>query len=310
MNCTAVRQQLLEIPVSAFSGLDAHLARCPECAALAAEIRAGHALLETELDDFSRSVSFREALALAREVDQQSTPTTAQKRWKMLDSGIHIGATFAAAATAFISVGLYSTTGSEERVVEAPLVEGGAELPSPCSALDELEANAMQGTLDSASVRCLEARVASDAGDLGDALSLLMVNAHSSGDMEAWRNYAELRAEQFPDEADIAYKLALYHLKGGLDSAEATLKYVDQAFENRTQWTGDTYITRVFNLRKIGASAASQLYRASPKDTKAEERAVEYAVDWLAYAKAAGQDTEVAYELCTSLTSADVCDDA
>ena len=82
---------------------------------------------------------------------------------------------------------------------------------------------------------------------------------------------------------------------------------------NKSKWSGAAYVQKVNGLYKLRAKAATQLWRAAdeelvrernPGNEKAAERtrgaAMNYAKEWLDYARASGQSTADALALCVS----------
>ena len=188
------------------------------------------------------------------------------------------------------------------------------QIDAPCPDLIDLEPHALLGTLTPQERACAETALATADRQTGKdkASRLLISNAYAAGDTEQWAALLKSHLETI-DQSDPAmvYRYALHQQRRG-HSADA-IRWSEVALENRTIWTGSSYVRNVNGLYKLRAAAgqsrwkaATERYQASPTpETSAEvddlrSRARVYAREWLEYAREAGLDTTVAYDLCVS----------
>ncbi len=194
-----------------------------------------------------------------------------------------------------------------------------------CDSLVKLEPAAMMGKLSDGQIACIEASFAAAAKQTEkDKLSrILMTNAYSKGDQSTWAKLMKRHLEQVDQsDPDLCYKYALYLNKKGPSRAYGVIKWCNTALENRTVWTGDTYVSRVYSLYKLRAAAAQKLWKAAEeKHASAPDDSTSKAVDdarnqtkvfsreWYEYAKASGKDSSKALQLCVSAAgTADYCE--
>jgi len=207
------------------------------------------------------------------------------------------------------------------------LAEASGGSPASCDNLVGLEPMAMMGRLTDEQIACLEASLAAaDKQTDKDKISrVLMANAWSKGDFRSWEALVKRHLEEIDQsDPDLCYKYALYLSKKGPGRAWGVIKWADTALENRSQWVGATYKSRVYNLYKLRASAAEDLWKAAEEKhaaapTDDTKKAVEdargqtktFAREWYEYAKSAGKDTTKALQLCISAAgTAEFCEGA
>ena len=141
-----------------------------------------------------------------------------------------------------------------------------------------------------------------------------MANAYASGDKRTWENLVKRHLDQIDQsDPDLCYKYARHLSRKGAGRAKGVIRWADVALENRFNWTGNTYKTRVYSLYKLKAQAgqrlwqaASEQYNGNPsadnksKMEKARNNTKVMAREWLEYARKAGQDHTKALQLCVS----------
>ena len=110
--------------------------------------------------------------------------------------------------------------------------------------------------------------------------------------------------------------------KGGAGRATGVIRWSNIALDNRTVWTGDTYVSRVSGLYKLRAAASQSLWKASEEEhakapteetkkkvDEARNQTKTFAREWYEYCKQAGKDTTTALQLCVSAAgTADFCE--
>jgi hypothetical protein len=204
------------------------------------------------------------------------------------------------------------------------------EAPPPvasgdCSELVKLEPMAMLGKLNDSQTACLEASLAAapKMTDKDKISRVLMVNAYSKGDPKTWASLVKRHLDEInQSDPDLCYRYALHLSKKGASRSPGVIRWANVALENRTRWTGDTYVNRVNSLYKIKAAASQKLWKkaaddhaAAPtgdsqgmvdkyrNDTKVNAR------EWYEYAKQSGKDSTVPLQLCVSAAgTADYCE--
>jgi hypothetical protein len=185
-----------------------------------------------------------------------------------------------------------------------------------CDVLTKLEPKAMLGKLSKGHVTCLEERLGKESKQTGkDKISrILMTNAYASGDRRTWEKLVKRHLDQIDQsDPDICYKYALHLSRKGPGRAKGVIRWAQVALDNRFNWTGNTYKSRVYSLYKLKAQAgqrlwqaASELYNGNPspdnkgKLEKARNETKVMARAWLDYAREAGKDHTKALQLCVS----------
>jgi hypothetical protein len=188
--------------------------------------------------------------------------------------------------------------------------------PKGCESLTKLEIPAMQGKLSGTQIECLEGRF-SNAAKITDqdmVSRVLINNAYFKGDIAGWAKLVRRHLDEVDrSDPDMALRFARHLSRKGPRSAEATLHWLTVARDNKGLWVGDVHARRVNELHRIEAqtsakawAAAAEEYNSAPSEkTKAaadlwRNKAKTLSREWLEFARAAGQDTTVARQLCVS----------
>jgi hypothetical protein len=203
--------------------------------------------------------------------------------------------------------------------VEAPQVLPPAPPPVGCSDLIALEAPALMGRLRPEQTSCLEAAIeAGGSQTTKDKMSrVLLINADASNNRTEWarliRRHLNLIDRSDPD---LCFQYAIYLAGGGVSRAERVIRWADYALENKTRWSGTTFQSRVFDLHRLKAQAGNRLWEQTTVDlnnaadnreeliqleARARGRAKTFALDWLDFARATGQESSQAMSLCVSV---------
>ena len=211
---------------------------------------------------------------------------------------------------------------ADEGASTQPAVESAIQVtssPPPAAVADDscdnlvrLEPMAMMGKLSDGQISCLDTAVKGDAKqtDRNKTSRLLMANYWAKGDKSAWEKQVKFHLDEIDkSDPDLSYKYSQHLARKG--SANGAIKWADVALERRSVWTGNTYVSRVFNLYKIKAAAAQSLWQraenahaSTPSDqTKADTEKYRnqtkvFAREWYDYAKEAGKDPSNAMSLC------------
>lgn len=191
-----------------------------------------------------------------------------------------------------------------------------AAIDDSCDVPTKLEPKAMLGKLTKGQINCLEDRLNKESKQTSkDKISrILMANAYASGDKRTWENLVKRHLDQIDQsDPDLCYKYARHLSRKGAGRAKGVIRWADVALENRFNWTGNTYKTRVYSLYKLKAQAgqrlwqaASEVYNGNPspdnksKMEKARNNTKVMSREWLEYARKAGQDHTKALQLCVS----------
>jgi len=196
----------------------------------------------------------------------------------------------------------------------------GSELmvaSAQCGNLLSLEPAALMGKLTEGEIRCLEDgyRLADRQTAKRKVSLVLMADAWTKGDLHRWETIVRRHLQEVDQsDPDLCYKFALYLGRQGPEFAEETMKWVDTALENRSRFpAGDTHVARVYGLLKLKSQAAAkhwayleEQYILDPSADMMEARdearneAKTLAREWLEYARSAGKDETLAYQLCVS----------
>jgi hypothetical protein len=221
------------------------------------------------------------------------------------------------------SSGAPASGGSAERTdggggisVKPPAAAAAAPQDASCDNLSKLEPQAMLGKLNDGQIACLEGSYASapKQTDKDKISRLLMANAYGKGDTRSWEKLIKRHLEEIDQsDPDLCYKYALHLSKGGAGRAPGVIRWSNVALENRTVWTGDTYVSRVSALYKLRAAAAQSIWKAAEEEyaknpsedlkKKVEDSRNQtkvFAREWYEYMKSAGKDTTTALQLCIS----------
>lgn len=188
-----------------------------------------------------------------------------------------------------------------------------------CGDLYALEPAAMMGSLNDAQISCLEDKLSeTEVQTFKKRLSLLLlVDAWSSGKTERmrWEAIARRHLDKIDrSDPDLCYKFARHLQRRGPEYSEEAIRWADVGLENKTRWSGDTYISRVYSLLKLKAMAATDLWQSSEAtfnanpgddDSRVERdvrrnEAKTIAREWLDYARESGKDPTRALDMCVS----------
>ncbi|MCO4745804.1 MAG: hypothetical protein KC912_13505 [Proteobacteria bacterium] len=188
-----------------------------------------------------------------------------------------------------------------------------------CGDLLALEPAAMMGSLNDAQISCLEDKLdETEVQTFKKRLSLLLlVDAWSSGEAERmrWEAIARRHLDQIDrSDPDLCYKFARHLQKRGAEYGEEAVMWADVALENKTRWSGTTYISRVYSLYKLKSMATADVwqgaeaaYNADPTNEQARverdrrrNEAKTTAREWLDYARESGKDPTRALDMCVS----------
>ncbi len=190
------------------------------------------------------------------------------------------------------------------------------KVTADCGDLIKLEPAAMMGKLSDAEIRCLDQSLRdAERMTVKDKISrVLLADAWAKQDEHRWEGVARRHLEEIDrSDPDLCYKFALYLSDKGPDKMEEALKWADVALENRTVWSGDLHVKRVYALYKLKAMAAQRNWawleeqRAKNPGPEIEEKVAEarnltktLSREWLEYARSAGKDPTLALNLCVS----------
>jgi len=188
-----------------------------------------------------------------------------------------------------------------------------------CSNLVQLEPAALMGKLSTAQSGCLEKSLGSAGTQTQkDKISrVLLSNAEASGNKKEWERLMRRHLEEIDrSDPNLCFKYALHLSRGGVGRAWGAIKWADYALENKTQWSGTTYKTRVYQLYQLKAEASMKLWQdannklveaggdnreeLAAQEEKMRGQAKDFAREWLDYARASGQDTKKPMALCVS----------
>ena len=219
------------------------------------------------------------------------------------------------------SPGFLDLTVEDDDLAGAELMIASAE----CNDLVALEPTALMGKLSDGEVRCLTAAYdrAEKQTHKKKISLLLMADSWTKGDKHRWETIVRRHLiELDQSDPDLCYKFAIHLGQQGPEAAQETLKWVDRALENRSRFpAGDTTVSRVYGLLKLKSQASAKYwawleeqYILKPGEEVATQRdlargqAKTHAREWLEYARSAGKDDTVAYQMCVSAAgSADFC---
>jgi hypothetical protein len=290
-------------------------ARAAEAARVAAEAQAKKRAEEQARLEADRKA--KEEAAKAAAADAAKKAAEEEARRKAEDEAKKKAADDAAAKQAAANGG-----GEDGSAMVDP---GAAAASGDCSNTTDLEPMAMLGKLSEGQVACLNGRLQTDAKmtDKDKVSRVIMANAWAKGDKKGWEKQAKYHLEEIDQsDPDLCYKYALRLAGSGVGRASGAIHWADVALENRTVWTGDEYVSKVYGLYKMRAVAAQEMWKAAEAahvaaptdDTKkkmedARNLTKVYAREWYEYAKASGKDKVPAQQLCMSAAgTADYCE--
>jgi len=202
---------------------------------------------------------------------------------------------------------------SQDAVVDMAPIQ---EADDSCDDLVSLEPAALMGTLSGGQQECLEARIvsASRQTEKDKVSRVLLMDAEARGDKKAWARLMRRHLEDIDrSDPDLCFKYAYYLSRGGVNRAHGVVRWADYALENKAQWSGSTFVSRVYALLKLKAEAANRIWQSTEEayvqnrtdeneanTTKYRDLTKVYAREWLDYARVSGQDTKNALALCVS----------
>ncbi|MBN1335793.1 MAG: hypothetical protein JXB39_07510 [Deltaproteobacteria bacterium] len=188
--------------------------------------------------------------------------------------------------------------------------------PATCNDLVALESSALMGQLSGGQRSCLEDRLASAGRQTEkDKVSRVLLNdAEARGDKATWARLMKRHLEEIDrSDPDLCFKYAIYLSRLDVGRANGVIRWADYALENKANWKGATYVSRVAALLKLKAEAANRIWQAAEEayvESRTEENEAKatryrnttkaYAREWLDYARVSGQDTKNAMALCVS----------
>jgi len=205
----------------------------------------------------------------------------------------------------------------EEELFGSELMIATAE----CGDLVRMEPAAMMGKLKDGEIRCLDQSLRdAERQTVKDKLSrVLLADAHAKGDMHRWEGIVRRHLEEIDrSDPDLCYKFSRYLAGKDSEYADEAMKWADVALENRTRWTGDLHVKRVYALYKLKALSAQKKWQAleeeyivEPSDEKLDDKketrnlTKTLAREWLEYARSSGKDPTAALQLCVSAAGTD-----
>ena len=195
-----------------------------------------------------------------------------------------------------------------------------------CGDLVSLEPSAMMGKLQDAEIRCLDGALRdSERMTIKDKISrVLMKDAWAKGDEHRWEAVARRHLEEIDQsDPDLCYKFARFMSSKGPEATDETMRWADVALENRSRWTGDLHVKRVYALYKVKTIAAQKKWEhleaqyiegpteqlLADKD-EARNQLKTLAREWLEYARQSGKDETVPLQMCVSASGTEgYCDE-
>jgi hypothetical protein len=229
-----------------------------------------------------------------------------------------IGLMAAALATPLGDDNTKVTGAEQDEGTSFPTAEVAQSGSIACDDLVSLQAPSMVGELGTERRDCLEKRiVAGGTKTQREEISrVLLVDAEARGDRADWERLVSRHLIEINDEdPDLCFSYSIHLSRTG--SYASVIKWSETALQNKHKWSGSTYIQKVNALYKLRAKAASKLWRAADEQlvkerNAANERdeqrtrgnAMNFAKEWLDYARASGQSTADALALCVSAANA------
>lgn len=186
----------------------------------------------------------------------------------------------------------------------------------PCDDLVAMESAASLGQLSRGQRNCLEKRISSERLQTKkDNISrVLIANAEVGNDQPEWERLMQRHLEAIDrSDPNLCFRYALYLHKDAVSRAPEAIKWADYALSNRQEWEGEEHVKRVSGLYRLRAEAASRLWEdaeqtytasRSPESEAGSAKyrgwTMNYAREWLDYARAAAINIDAAYKLCLS----------
>jgi len=204
-------------------------------------------------------------------------------------------------------------TVSNDAVVDvAPVVE----VDDSCDDLVALEPAALMGQLSNGQIECLEARIVSTSRmtEKDKVSRVLIMDAETKGNRAKWEALMKRHLEEIDrSDPDLCFKYAVFLSRKGVGRAHGVIRWADYALENKSRWSGGTFVSRVYALNKLKAEGANRIWqsaeeayvadRSDENEAKAQkyrDLTKVYAREWLDYARSSSQDTKNAMALCVS----------
>lgn len=183
--------------------------------------------------------------------------------------------------------------------------------------LVDLEGAAAKGALSDEQKSCLETSYSkSDVQTTKSKISrVLLVNAYAY-DTATWAKLVQRHLDEVErSDPNIAYLYAFYLFNRDNPDYEEVIRWIDVALERRTEWKGETLVTRVYHLRRAKAWAAYEAWRTAEEKGGADAARVEelrnraktFAREWMDFAREAKRSSTEAEELCVSAASRAAC---
>ncbi len=202
---------------------------------------------------------------------------------------------------------------SNDAVVDvAPVVE----VDDSCDDLVALEPAALMGQLSPGQTECLEARIVSTSRmtEKDKVSRVLIMDAETKGNRAKWETLMKRHLEEIDrSDPDLCFKYAIFLSRKGVGRAHGVIRWSDYALENKSNWSGSTFVSRVYALLKLKAEAANRVWQSAEeayvadrsdenegKAQKYRDLTKVYSREWLDYARASSQDTKNAMALCVS----------
>ncbi|MCK6504477.1 caspase family protein [Myxococcota bacterium] len=211
----------------------------------------------------------------------------------------------------------YDEKGAGQEAVAEVVAVAQAVADESCDDLVALEPAAMMGSLSPGQLSCLDLRVRTDRLQTAreKASMVLIANAQAAGDQGRWASMVQRHIDQISraDPALIMQYAVWLFRTDPLENGEDAIHWAGVALENKQRWEGESYVKNVGALMRIRAEAAYKLwvdadrqYRQAPDEAlewQAEDwrgQAKDLSREWLDYLRAAGLETDLAEQLCTS----------
>ena len=189
-----------------------------------------------------------------------------------------------------------------------------AEVGSDCHDLVALEPFALMGKLSRDTIRCLETSMRlAERQTRKDAISrVLMADAFAREEVHRWEGAVRRHLEEIDrSDADLCYIFARHLAQKGEEFLPEAIRYANLALENSLQWEGELRVKRMYQLHRINALGAQQLwYEAEQENVARPSRQVRMragfwrnqtknlAREWLSFSLDAGLDHAAPFELC------------
>jgi hypothetical protein len=186
----------------------------------------------------------------------------------------------------------------------------------PCDDLVAMEGAASLGQLSQGQRNCLEKRISAERLQTRkDKVSrVLIANAEVAGDQKEWERLMQRHLEVVDrSDPNLCFRYALYLHKDEASRQPEAIRWADYALSNRQVWVGEEHVKRVSGLYRLRAESASRLWEdaeqsyLSDRSPEAEAASAKYrgwtmnyAREWLDYARAAKINIDAPYKLCMS----------